>query len=106
MAEKLENMEVTEQVTTPEVRDQLRTMYMESALEAELSGNNDMAEYYREKIEKLDEVQQPSDGARLGGWYAGYTPGEWRRMANEEYAKNGNSIEYRKCIQNAQKAEG
>lgn len=107
MSETREIMESAEQTMTPELRDQLIENYMESAQEAEKSGNSDMAEYYKTKARELQEADAGSDGGpRLGGWYAGYTPGEWRRMADKEYAKNGNSMKYRDYIKNAQKAEG
>lgn len=101
-----EMMEQAEQNMAPELQKQMQEMYQENLREAERSGNEDMAKYYREKLEKLEEQALASDNSRMGGWYAGYTPAEWRRMADKEYAKNGNSSEYRKCIANAQKAEG
>lgn len=109
MAEQMNRPEMAEQAEqrmAPEQTAQMQEMYQESLREAERSGNEDMADYYRQKMEQLKEQALASDDSRMGGWYAGYTPAEWRRMANEEYAKNGNSMEYRKCIQNAQKAEG
>lgn len=109
MAEIMETPEVVEQAEqtmTPELMEQLQANYQENIQEAEKAGNQDMAKYYREKLEELEAQALVSDNSRMGGWYAGYTPAEWRRMANEEYAKNGNTIEYRKCIANAQKAEG
>lgn len=106
MEDRVMNPEMTEQAEqnmAPELQNQMLEMYRENLQEVERSGNEDMAKYYREKLEAQDLA---SDNSRMGGWYAGYTPAEWRRMADKEYAKNGNTIEYRKCIANAQKAEG
>ena len=109
MADFMENFEIVEQAEqnmSPEQLNRLEEMYTENVQEAERGGNEDMAKYYREKLEKLKEQALASDDSRMGGWYAGYTPAEWRRMASEEYAKNGNSMKYRQYIENAQKAEG
>lgn len=107
MAEKLEIMEVPENDMPPEMCNEVAKNFMQVSKEMEAAGNHDMAEYYAEKAKEFTAEAKPdSDGIKLGGWYAGYTPEEWRRMASEEYAKNGNTIEYRRRISNAQKAEG
>lgn len=108
MEDRIMNQEAVEQAEqnlTPEQQNQMMELYMENAREAEEAGNEDMAEYYRDKMEKL-EAQNGAGDTRLGGWYAGYTPAEWRRFADKEYASNGNSMRYRELISNAQKAEG
>lgn len=106
MEDILKNAEAPELTISQELTNPLAENYLELIREAEQAGNSDMAEYYKGKLEKLEAEANARPEASLGGWYAGYTPAEWRRMADKEYAKNGNSIEYRKCIANAQKAEG
>lgn len=107
MAESIERIEVTENSMPPETLQEVADSFLELSQEMEAVGNHDMAQYYAEKAKEFSTEAEPvSDGAKLGGWYAGYTPAEWRRMADKEYAKNGNTIEYRKCLSNAQKAEG
>ncbi|MBQ8621400.1 MAG: hypothetical protein IJ422_03700 [Oscillospiraceae bacterium] len=104
--ENPEALEQAERKITAELSDPMKALYLESIQEAERAGNEDMAEYYREKLEALEQQAAAADHTRLGGGYAGYTPAEWRRMAEKEYAANGNSMKYRDYIQNAIKAEG
>lgn len=109
MAEIMETpevMEQAEQAMSPELLEQLQANYQENILEAEKNGNQDMADYYKEQLAKLKEQAGDAGDERLGGWYAGYTPAEWRRWADKEYAANGNTMKYRQYLENAQKAEG
>ena len=101
-----EMMEQAEQTMSAEQLDQMSEMYRENMEEAQRAGNGDMAQYYQKKLEALEAQALATDDSRMGGWYAGYTPAEWRRMADEEYRRNGNTIEYRHLMSNAQKAEG
>lgn len=105
MKEIMEKAEAAEEKLSPEIREQLVENYMESMREAEEAGNADMAEYYKEKAKELREQKEKVNKGSLGGWYAGYTPAEWRRKAEAEYAKNGDSMKYRDYIKNAIKAE-
>ena len=109
MAEIMDNPEViemAEQPMTPELMEQLQANYLENIQEAQKAGNQDMADYYKEKLAKLNEQTADAGDEKLGGWYAGYTPAEWRRWASKEYAENGNTMKYRQYLENAQKAEG
>lgn len=103
---KQEELEMLERRHNPDPGEQLMEKLMEQRQEAASEGVQTMEDYYRHRMEKMEKQAQNPDDNHLGGWHAGYTPAEWRRMADKEYAKNGNTIEYRKCIQNAQKAEG
>ena len=103
---KQEELEALENRLNEDQGAQLMEKLMEQRQEACNEGVQTMEDYYRHRMEKMEKQAQNSADNHLGGWHAGYTPAEWRRMADKEYAKNGNSIEYRKCIQNAQKAEG
>lgn len=108
MTGPIENNEVIEKIEqqeSPEVQDQLKAMYVENMQASEQAGNEDMVKYYQEKLNELEAQNEASDDIRLGGWYAGYTAGEWRNWAKKEYIKNGNSIQYRKYCDNAIKAE-
>lgn len=109
MAEIMENTEViekAEQTMSPELLEQLQANYQENIQEAMKAGNQDMADYYKEQLAKLKEQAGDAGDEKLGGWYAGYTPAEWRRWADKEYAANGNTMKYRQYLENAQKAEG
>lgn len=54
MAELMERMEVTEEVMSPELREQLIDDCMEMSREAAAAGYEDMANFYREKAEALE----------------------------------------------------
>ncbi|MBQ8621399.1 MAG: hypothetical protein IJ422_03695 [Oscillospiraceae bacterium] len=54
MAERMEKMEVTEQVMSPELREQLIDDCMEMSREAAAAGYEDMAQFYREKALALE----------------------------------------------------
>ena len=102
MAEIIETFENTEQTMSPEYRAQLIENFLESGREAELAGNRDMAEYYQGKARELQDAN--NEGARLGGFYAGYTANQWREMAKDEFIKNGESMTYKRYCDNAMKA--
>lgn len=105
LTKKPEAAEQAEQSQSPEQLNQVREMYHENMKEAQRTGNKDMAKYYKEKLDAVEKQAVASDDSRMGGWEAGYTAYEWRRMASEEYAANGNSVRYRHLISNAEKAE-
>lgn len=107
MTENIEKVEVAENSMPPEMLNEVAENFMELSREMETVGNHDMAQYYAEKAKEFAAEASPAfEDAKLGGWHAGYTPAEWKRMADKEYAQNGNTIQYRKYIANAQKAEG
>ena len=109
MAEIMENPEViekAEQAMSPELLEQLQANYQENIQEAMKAGNQDMADYYKEQLAKLNEQAADDGGEKLGGWHAGYTANEWREMAKKEYVKNGYSMNYKRYCDNAMKASG
>lgn len=149
MAELFEKMEVSEQLMSPELQNQLVENYLEFSKEAAAGGHEDMAKYYREKAAELESggkaseqqhgqgYEQNSAGRDMTAYYeakkqklleekqereqqwrmdkavhgapdyAGF--GGWRESeyiyeAEKEYAKNGNSAEYRRLLDGAAKA--
>ena len=54
MAELMERAELSEQVMSPELRQELAKNYMEFSREAAKSGHTDMAEYYMEKAYEMN----------------------------------------------------
>lgn len=109
MAEIMETPEViekAEQAMSPELLEQLQANYQENIQEAMKAGNQDMVDYYKEQLAKLNEQAADADGEKLGGWHAGYTANEWREMAKKEYVKNGDSMNYKRYCDNAMKASG
>ena len=104
MPENIERLEAAEDSMPPEMLQNVIDSILEMSREMEAVGNHDMAQYYEKKARELTAEKGGSSDIRLGGWYAGYTAGEWRNMAKEEYAKNGNSMKYRQYCDNAVKA--
>lgn len=107
MATFIENPEIMEQAEkpmAPEVQNPLVVMYLENIQEAQQAGNEDMAEYYREKLEAMEQQATATDNTRLGGSYGGYTEYQWRQMAKDEFVKNGDSPQYKRYCDNALKA--
>ena len=107
MAEIMENPEViekAEQAMSPELLEQLQANYQENIQEAMKAGNQDMADYYKEQLAKLNEQAADDGGEKLGGWHAGYTENQWRDKAKAEFVKNGNSLKYQQYCDNAVKA--
>ncbi|MBE5782256.1 MAG: hypothetical protein E7329_02950 [Clostridiales bacterium] len=104
MPENIERFEAAENSMPREMLQNAIESFMEMSREMEAAGNHDMAQYYEKKARELTAEEAASSDIRLGGWYAGYTAGEWRDMAKEEYVKNGNSMKYRQYCDNAMKA--
>ena len=105
MAENTEKLEAAENSKASELESLKETadLFMELSQEMAAAGNQDMARYYSEKAKKFTEAAEPGQEKKLGAW-AGYTGSEWREMAAKEYAKNGDSQNYRRYCENATKA--
>ena len=105
MAENMEAKAVTEKTETSEMKElqDAAKLFTELSGEMEAAGNQDMAQYYREKAKEFTADAEASSAPRLGAW-AGYTASEWRDMATREFAKNGDSLDYKRYCENATKA--
>ena len=124
-----ESIEKSEEMLSPEQQDPMVETYDRFSAEAGQSGAEDMQAYYEAKKQKLiedkkayyeakkqkilEEQQQRQqewamdkavhgapDYAGFGGW----RESEYIYEAEKEYAKNGNSAEYRRLLQGAAKA--
>lgn len=149
MAERIEGIEASEQILTPELRGQLAENYMTYSREAAAAGHEDMARYYREKAAQMESAagenpeysalpeQSCSTGTDMKAYYeakkqrlqeeqqsrqqqwrmdkavhgapdysgfGGWRESEYIYEAEKEYAKNGNSSEYRRLMEGAAKA--
>lgn len=105
MTENIEKVEVVENSETSGIEELKETadLFMELSKEMEAAGNQDMAQYYAEKAREFTAEIEASSNPRLGAW-ASYTASEWREMATKEFAKNGDSLNYKRYCENATKA--
>ena len=106
MTENMERLENMENSMPTEILQSVIDSFLEMSREMEVAGNQDMAQYYAKKAKELSAEKESERDIRLGGWYAGYTANQWRDMAKEEFAKNGDSMKYRQYCDNAVKAIG
>ena len=111
MAEAMELAEGTEMSELLEQRDALQGQ-LEAAQKA---GNTEKANFFRGELAKLDEqlAQQAESADGIGGgqeisfgkgYSGGHSESYWKDKAAEEYAKNGESAYYKKCLKHAGEA--
>lgn len=101
LAEQSEQTELTEQTLgNAELTAQME-QYEANYKEAMEAGSNDMAEYYKEKIEALKGKTEDKEMS-LG---YGNSPKYYYDLAAKEYAKNGESYYYKSLMEKAAKEE-